>query len=149
MSEPHGGDRSTGTSAGASLSRRLVRDFVVYGGGEIALRATGFVMLPIYTRLLAADEYGAWGFMTTAVGLLSALLVLGGDTAYSRFFFEAKTDEDRQTLASTWFLFLGIWTVVWSIVLAVSRDRSRAGSCITTRTVLRLRSLSCRRLSAS
>lgn len=103
----------------SSLSRRLFRDFAVYGGGEIALRATGFVMLPIYTRLLAADEYGAWGFMTTAVGLLSALLVLGGDTAYSRFFFEAKTHEERQTLASTWFLFLGIWTAACSLLLAL------------------------------
>lgn len=102
----------------SSLSRRLFRDFVVYGGGEIVLRATGFIMLPIYTRLLAADEYGAWGFMTTAVGLLSALLVLGGDTAYSRFFFEAKTHEERRTLASTWFLFLAAWIGLCSVLLA-------------------------------
>lgn len=101
-----------------SLAKTLVRDFVVYGGGEVALRATGFIMLPIYTRLLAADEYGAWGFMTTAVGLLSALLVLGGDTAYARFFFEAKTHEERQTLASTWFMFLAVWIGGCSILLA-------------------------------
>jgi O-antigen/teichoic acid export membrane protein len=103
----------------ASLSRRLFRDFVVYGGGEFALRATGFIMLPVYTHILAADEYGAWGFMTTAVGLFSAVLVLGGDTAYARFFFEAKSQEERRTLASTWFIFLAVWTGGISVFIAL------------------------------
>jgi O-antigen/teichoic acid export membrane protein len=97
--------------------RRLARDIMVYGGGELALRSTGLLMLPVYTRVLAADEYGAWGFMTTAVGLLSALLVLGGDTAYARFFFEARTADERRKLASTWFLFLGSWMTVICLVL--------------------------------
>ena len=101
-----------------TFSLRLVKDVAIYGGGEILMRATGFLTLPIYTRVLATDEYGAWGFLTTAVGLLAAILAIGGDSAYARYYFECKSLRERQTLTSTWFGFLGLWTALVSIALA-------------------------------
>jgi len=93
----------------AGSFRRLFRDMAIYGGGDILLRATGFLTLPIYTRLLSPDDYGVMAFVLTAGALVGAFLALGGDSAYARYFFEADTHERRQAITSTWFAFLAAW----------------------------------------
>ena len=100
-----------------SALRQVVKDILVYSAGDLFLRATAFVTLPIYTRILSPADYGVWAYATSAVGLLTAFLILGGDSAYARFYFEARTLEAKRALTSTWFSFLAIWSL--GIVLVV------------------------------
>jgi O-antigen/teichoic acid export membrane protein len=94
----------------------LIRDIAVYGAGNLILKATAFFTIPIYTRIFTPGEYGMWSFIATAIGLLNSILVLGGDSAYDRFFFEAKTKEGRRLVTSTWFGFLALWSVGWVVL---------------------------------
>lgn len=94
-----------------SSTRQLVREIFVYSAGDLLVRAMAFFTLPLYTRILSPSDYGVWATVTSAVGLLSALLILGGDTAYARFYFEEKTLEVRRRLTSTWFAFLAVWSL--------------------------------------
>lgn len=89
---------------------QLFKDVFVYGLGDIVLKATAFITLPIYTRLFTPEDYGVWSFILTTVGLLGGMLALGGDSAYARFFFEAKTLQERQLITATWFSFLAAWS---------------------------------------
>jgi O-antigen/teichoic acid export membrane protein len=91
--------------------RHLARDIVIYGSGDVLLRATAFITMPIYTRVFAVADYGTLSFVLTVTGLLSGILTLGGDSAYGRFFFEAKTDDERQLVTSSMFGFLMVWSV--------------------------------------
>ena len=90
---------------------------LVYGSGDFALRLSALVTIPIYTRLFDAEEYGVWSFVASATWFLNALLILGSDTAYTRLFFEAKTQRERQTLTSTVLLFVGSWAVLVCLAL--------------------------------
>lgn len=89
--------------------RALAKDTLVYGLGDLLLRAASFLTLPIYTRVFAPADYGVLSFVLTAIALLAAFLILGGDSAYARFFFEAQTLEERRVVTSTWFGFLALW----------------------------------------
>jgi O-antigen/teichoic acid export membrane protein len=100
-----------------SRFRALARDLVVYGLGEIAVKAFGFITLPVYTRFLVPAEYGVYGYLSTIVGLMAAILILGGDSAYARFFFAAKTDEERRSVTSTWIAFLAVWSLAAFLVV--------------------------------
>lgn len=92
------------------LFRDLFKDLLIYGTGEILLKATAFLTLPFYTRIFTPEEYGMWSFVVTAVGLLNSIMILGGDSAYARFFFEANTEEEKRLITSTWFGFLALWS---------------------------------------
>jgi O-antigen/teichoic acid export membrane protein len=105
-------------SSSAPSLRAVVRDVGFYSVGDLLLRATAFLTLPIYTRILTPADYGVWAYATAAVTLLSALLAIGGDQAYSRFYFEAKTLEARQALTSTWLAFLFAWSMGAVLVIA-------------------------------
>lgn len=71
-----------------------------------------FLAIPFYTHIFPPGEYGVLNFVTTLMGLLMAVLILGGDSAYARFFFEVKDDDERATLTSTWLGFLAVWASV-------------------------------------
>jgi O-antigen/teichoic acid export membrane protein len=95
---------------------RLSSDLVVYGLGEAFVKAIAFITLPIYTRIFTPAEYGELSLAITVVGLIGTVLVLGGDSAYARFFFEAKTLTARRVLGTTWIGFL----IFWSTLVALS-----------------------------
>ncbi|MNR80305.1 Polysaccharide biosynthesis protein [compost metagenome] len=92
-----------------SQLRKLAKDLLVYGWGEILLKASLLITLPLYTRVLSPADYGTWSYVTTLAGLVAAILALGGDSAYSRLFHETKTESERQELTSTWLAFLAAW----------------------------------------
>jgi O-antigen/teichoic acid export membrane protein len=97
--------------------RRLSRDFAVYGVGEVVVKAFSLVSIPIYTRAFSPAEFGLLSYVTTLVGLMSAVLILGGDSAYARFFFEARTPEQKRIITSTWIGFLAAWSALACLAL--------------------------------
>lgn len=96
--------------------RAVLKDTFVYGIGDVLIRGTAFLTVPIYTRLLAPDEYGRWTFVLASVAVVSGMLALGGDSAYARYFFEAKDAEGRRLVTTTWLSFLAAWSVLVVLV---------------------------------
>lgn len=92
--------------------RRLLQDMATYGAGDILVKAVGFLTVPVYTHAFSPADMGLMGVVTSTVGLVNAVLILGGDTAYARYYFEAKSDDERQCVTFTWFTFLVLWSVV-------------------------------------
>ena len=90
--------------------RAIFKDLLIYGSGDVLLKAVAFFTLPIYTRIFSPEEYGVWNFILTTVGLVSSILILGGDSAYARFFFSAKDLTEKQRVTSTWLGFLALWS---------------------------------------
>ena len=96
---------------------RLSRDILVYGVGEVLVKAFGLITLPIYTRIFSPEEYGTLSIVLTVAGLVLAIVALGGDSAFSRYFLAARTIPERQTVTSTWIGFLGAWSAVAIVVM--------------------------------
>lgn len=116
MTEPSGGEPVAAGLQGATL-RGLVRDTFVYGSGDVLLRAAAILTIPIYTRVFSPDDYGTWAFVTTAVWLLNAFLIVGMDSAYTRFFFDVRSDRERQALTTTSLVFVAAWSSLVVVAL--------------------------------
>ena len=86
--------------------KRLGRHSLVYGVGNLLTKAVGFLMLPIYTNLLTAADYGvlALVFMTFEV----VTIIAGSRIAIGIFHFYHKeeSDEGRRRVLSTAFIVL-------------------------------------------
>ncbi len=104
-------------SAGGFSFRKLFSDLAVYSSGSLLIKGMSIISAPIFTRIFDPAQYGAWSFINVIIAFLTGILMLGGDNAYTRFFFQAKTEEEKQTLTATWFSFLGVWSVV--VLLAI------------------------------
>jgi O-antigen/teichoic acid export membrane protein len=99
--------------------RTILKDFAVYGTGEVLVRAFSFITLPIYTRIFSPEEYGALSYVLSLVGLVGAFLILGGDSAYARFYYECKDLEERRRLTVTWVGFLAGFSAVATFAVLV------------------------------
>jgi O-antigen/teichoic acid export membrane protein len=104
-------------NAPAFSFKKLFHDILVYSSGNILIKSMSLISAPIFTRIFSTDEYGAWSYITPLVSLITGFLILGGEEAYARFFFECKTDDERMVLTSTWFIFLTAWSIVFILAL--------------------------------
>jgi len=100
--------------------RRLSRQLFAYGTADAMVLAINVVLLPIYTRVLSPDEYGALALLLVFEAILKPMLRCGLDSAYLRLHFDYPHEGDRQTLGTTalWFVLAlngvavaGLWPV--------------------------------------
>lgn len=80
------------------MLRSLVKDSAIYAVGTIASRLVGFIMIPVYTRVLTPADYGIIETIIRLVDILGLFLALGLAEALLRHYYLAKDEEDRRRL---------------------------------------------------
>ena len=88
--------------------RRVFGHLAVYGSGEIVLFAVNFLLVPVYTRVLTPEDYGALGLLLLLQVLLRPLTFLGLEDSFLRFHYDCTDEAQQRTLISTTVLFLGL-----------------------------------------
>jgi len=79
----------------------ILRDSVYYSVGDILVKATSLITVPIFTRIFDPKDYGVLSYVMAVQGLVIILLTLGLDNAFARFFFDTADCERRKRLTST------------------------------------------------
>jgi O-antigen/teichoic acid export membrane protein len=93
--------------------KRLVSTGAAYQFGDILAKGLALLTLPLYTRHLRPEAYGAAEALLTAVILASILLRAGVGEAFIRFYFDDADGARRERIART-----ATATVAWTTTLA-------------------------------
>ena len=94
----------------------LLRDSVLYGGGRVLQKFLSALLLPLYTSVLSPSDYGVLGLILVAISFIDAVVTLGFDVAFARFYFDEATPAHRNKVITNVFF---IDTVYPSIVLGL------------------------------
>ena len=106
--------------------RKLVKQVIIYGSGVWAGKVIGFLMIPIYTRVLTPADYGVLEIISRTTDIVAVLLGMGLASALFRFHADAKSEQEQVRTASTAILFAGTMGFLLSLCLAlVSESLSR------------------------
>ena len=81
----------------------LARHSAIYGLGGLVARILAIVLLPLYTRYLTREDYGAIGTLIALTAVLAVLLRVGTQSAFFRFYFDSKEPADRLRVVRTAF----------------------------------------------
>ena len=84
----------------------LTRSVAIYGAGDVAISALNLLLLPVYVRHLAPEEYGALALLIGVEAITKITFRWGLDGAFMRFYLERPHPEDLRRLASTLAIFL-------------------------------------------
>jgi O-antigen/teichoic acid export membrane protein len=95
-----------------SYLKRLVTTGAAYQAAEIMAKGIAVFTLPLYTRHVSSEAYGAYNTLLTAVILSSIVLRLGVGEAFVRFYFTDSDEERRTRIART-----ATATVAWTTTL--------------------------------
>lgn len=85
--------------------RRLASDSVIYGLGSAANQMLAVLLLPLYTRFLAPEEYGSYALLSAAGAVFSLAAALGIHSGLTRIFFLYDDPAERGRIVTTAFCF--------------------------------------------
>jgi O-antigen/teichoic acid export membrane protein len=75
------------------LLRRLFSESAVYGVGGMANQAVAILLVPIYARVLGAENYGVLAIVNTTISLTLMLTTLALPQAFFRSYLKEATDD--------------------------------------------------------
>jgi len=88
----------------------MARHTLVYGLSPVLARAVGFLMLPLYTRVLSPSDYGTLELVLLAVTFLNIFLGLEFVEGVLRLYHSYPAESDKAQVVSTAILFTGLLT---------------------------------------
>ena len=99
--------------------RRLAHHSAAYTLGSALNKAFAFILVPIYTRSLAQQDYGAWVLLNAGAAVLAVGFELGVSSSVMRFYYDYDDPaERRRYLGSVW-LFVVLATCGVSALLTL------------------------------
>jgi O-antigen/teichoic acid export membrane protein len=102
--------------------RQLGGETIVYGLSGAIARFISIFLVPLYTRAFSPDDYGQIAILSSFVGLVSAFIVLGLDSASGRWYYDTDSMERRKRVISSWFWCqLGFGSIVALVIILLSR----------------------------
>ncbi|MFN0097652.1 MAG: lipopolysaccharide biosynthesis protein [Gemmatimonadaceae bacterium] len=109
-----GAPKSTaGAHAEAGYLRSTLRHGGIYTLGVILSRLVGFIMIPVYTRVLVPADYGILEILSLTTDILGMLAGMGIGLAVMRQYYAAPDEDGRHIVASSAAtLLLGVFAVV-------------------------------------
>ena len=96
----------------------LLRDSVLYGGGRVLQKFLSALLLPLYTSFLGPKDYGVLGMVLVTTTLVDVVVVLGFDIAFTRFYFDDKSQSHRDEVITTEFWVSTVYPAVLLGIIA-------------------------------
>ena len=100
-----------------SLKRKFASDVLFYGFSSGLVSLSGLITLPILTKTLSPDLYGAWVQIGVTIGLLLTFATLGFQTTVIRFL---SGNKDKNKVSSLFHLMLIIVIINTLILLFIT-----------------------------
>ena len=100
--------------------RKMAGHGSIYAAGALIRQLVGFLMLPVYTRLLSPADYGVVGLMTFAVSIMELFFGARLGQAVPKYYFDYADRQKRSQIVSTAMIitcFVGFITTSVSILL--------------------------------
>ena len=73
--------------------RRVFKGASIYSLGEVLVKASGFFLIPVYTRVLTPADYGIIGYLQVLVQIGATVLAFGFFGAQTRYYYENNADQ--------------------------------------------------------
>jgi O-antigen/teichoic acid export membrane protein len=90
----------------ANYTKKIVKHSLIFGTGEILSRLIGFILIPLYTRYLPRDQYGALQIILITSSLIGIFLQMGLGSAIFKSVIYDRNNRDNRIKYSTAMNFL-------------------------------------------
>ena len=80
------------------MLKRFLKDSVVYSTSTLLSRGISILLIPLYTRFLQPEEYGALDLLTVMATIINYIVALEISQGVARSYSDAKTEKEKGTL---------------------------------------------------
>lgn len=86
--------------------KRLSKHTIIYGMGDVIIKAIAFLLIPLYTRHLTTMDYGELSLLQAIEIALPIILSFGFNSAILKVFHDYDTQVEKKEVISTALLFI-------------------------------------------
>ena len=105
--------------------KQVMKDSVLYGIGNVAVKLVGFILIPLYTdaEYFSTADYGLMGLLEVTSQILIAVMGLSLYSGLIRWYWDAEYRDKQKTIFFTTLLFtiltsLCIGSVLWLMLVS-------------------------------
>ena len=107
-----------------SDNKILVKNTIIYSIGEIFPKVLNFLILPIFTSYVTANEFGIISYTNTLIGFISVISTLSLNTYLLRKLFEIQNENVRRKLIFSTFMAITIMNILLLLIVYSLGPRS-------------------------
>ena len=96
--------------------KHFLKHSLVYGVSNVAAKASGIILLPIYTKYFSVDEFGRLGLILAIITIMIQVVVLGQGQSLLRFI---NQDDDKHLKKSILFSLSSLILIVSVIFIII------------------------------
>ena len=96
-------------------SKYLLKNVISFAFGKLGTKLITFFLVPVYTHMLSADQYGTVDLITTVCTVLTPILVLNVGEAIMRFCLDKGADHHK--IMSTGLCVLAVGTLIGAALI--------------------------------
>ena len=87
--------------------KQVMKDSVLYGIGNVAVKLVGFILIPLYTdaEYFSTADYGLMGLLEVTSQILIAVMGLSLYSGLIRWYWDAEYRDKQKTIFFTTLLF--------------------------------------------
>jgi O-antigen/teichoic acid export membrane protein len=82
-------------------AKRLLKHSIVYSISNVAIKASGIILLPLYTTYFSVAEYGRLGLILITIIIISQSLVLGQGLSLIRYNNSSEFKDKKKSIFFT------------------------------------------------
>lgn len=81
--------------------RSTLKHGLIYGLGTLLAKAIGFIMIPIYTRVLTPADYGILELLSTSTDIIALVAGIGLSWGVTRYYYYYDEERERHSVVSS------------------------------------------------
>ena len=106
-----------------SKSKELVKNTIIILFGKLCTQLITFLMLPLYTKVLASEEYGKYDLISTYISLATPNVGFQLEMGLFRFLIDSRKDEKKKVSLITNCLFVLLASLTFFILAYFTINR--------------------------
>lgn len=103
--------------------KSILKHSFVYGISNVAQKASGIILLPLYTYFLTVEEYGRYGLLFVTTIIISQSLVLGQSSAVIRYNNSTEYASKKKSIFFTLSLLVLFVTIIFLVIAELNLNQ--------------------------
>src|SRR5213594_3543911 len=91
----------------------------IYTVGNVANKAVGLIMIPVYTHFLKPREYGILDILDLTIMLVGTIVGMGLGSSIFRFYYAAESEKERNAVIGSALLFSTLFGGIVGLAIAL------------------------------
>ena len=96
--------------------KKLIKNTIIIAIGKMSTQIISFLLLPLYTSILATEEYGVYDLIVAIATFIIPLITILMEDSMFRFLIDCKDDKEKKKVITQPTIYVVISSVIFLLI---------------------------------